>query len=892
MTETILSASALILILTALRRILRGKISLRLQYALWALVLFRLLLPFSLLPSSMSVLNSLNLLPGETVENAGDAVSSPVIPVRPVQAFSSAEEYKKAYAADHGISPGEVPEPDEARMESYARERASVSPAAAAKVVWYCGIAAVGICLVASNLLFYRKLRKSRRRLDIRDFPLPVYEAEGLPSPCLFGLFRPAVYLTPETSEEGETRKAVLAHEITHFRHLDHIWALGRCACLALHWYNPLVWLAAALSRRDAELACDEGAIRLLGEDRRMEYGRTLIGLTARRGSPGQLLYCATTMTSGKRGIRERITLIAKKPRMLTGTLATVLLIAALAAGCTFTGAKESTVPESTVPVTLYERSGITIAIPEEYADQVLVDPADNSGGTELLHVYDKSVYEKYEGMGWLFTIVRYTQAQYEQFLSSDGSGQSFFAKDDSYYYGFFIATDVQSPDDSETFSQLLSALGDFVKSDMVSRNSLTVYSDSEFFDKAYTYEGEHVFIKYYPYYASEGRRDIVWTLVLSRPVRQDDTGIWCVERWMDANGYTYPYFPDADGASSEEYYVNLQARCDAGHETGLLDPEQVALSFIGEVFGHAVNVDSIEVGPDETGSFEASSGNIDDYLPTLMEGGSVSAYDLLPCFENFTRETWPQLERDYGADFWDPLWVSLRDAALGYLQEDRDYYIAKAYLTSDGAYSEGLDTLLAMQWRADSALESQCLSERFSDEEEALLRQAIVYTLSYTESPYCLSVPEYGAALYLDKYPLEYPFGYSLPEGTFENHTAESFGKVTVVRVNGGGLEISYLHPADGVFYVFHIRSTAKGSSVLEVAVGDSLGVLEQRFKNMPLETATGLINDGDEYFGAHDAVYVYHETEESILAIVYVVKDGFVTGIEIVSGLDGRPY
>lgn len=71
MTETILSASALILILTALRRILRGKISLRLQYALWALVLFRLLLPFSLLPSSMSVLNSLNLLPGKPWKTRG-----------------------------------------------------------------------------------------------------------------------------------------------------------------------------------------------------------------------------------------------------------------------------------------------------------------------------------------------------------------------------------------------------------------------------------------------------------------------------------------------------------------------------------------------------------------------------------------------------------------------------------------------------------------------------------------------------------------------------------------------------------------------------------------------------------------------------------------------------
>ena len=47
-----------------------------------------------------------------------------------------------------------------------------------------------------------------------------------------------------------------------HRRHGDHVWAVLRGAALALHWYNPLVWLSAALSKRDGELACDEGALR------------------------------------------------------------------------------------------------------------------------------------------------------------------------------------------------------------------------------------------------------------------------------------------------------------------------------------------------------------------------------------------------------------------------------------------------------------------------------------------------------------------------------------------------------------------------------------------------------------------------------------------------------
>ena len=77
-----------------------------------------------------------------------------------------------------------------------------------------------------------------------------------------------------------------------------------------------------------------------MGENERIDYGRTLIGLTCQKRTA--LLLTATTMTGSKRGIKERISLIAKKPRMAIYTLMAVLLIAAVAVGCTFTGASDS----------------------------------------------------------------------------------------------------------------------------------------------------------------------------------------------------------------------------------------------------------------------------------------------------------------------------------------------------------------------------------------------------------------------------------------------------------------------------------------------------------------------------------------------------------------------
>jgi hypothetical protein len=168
----------------------------------------------------------------------------------------------------------------------------------------------------------------------------------------LFGVFRPAIYITPDVAEDETKLRYVLAHEQTHCRHGDHIWSALRSLCLTLHWYNPLVWLAAVLSRRDAELACDESTIKRIGEVNRMEYGRVLIGLTCEKRKTTDLLCCATTMIDGKNGIRERITFIAKKPKTLVPAFIAVLLAMLIAVGCTFTGAKNDAniVPLISVP--------------------------------------------------------------------------------------------------------------------------------------------------------------------------------------------------------------------------------------------------------------------------------------------------------------------------------------------------------------------------------------------------------------------------------------------------------------------------------------------------------------------------------------------------------------
>lgn len=337
MFEWIMTSSALILIVAALRALLKGRIRLRLQYALWGLVLLRLLIPVNLFSSGMSILNT---APETAVSQVQTQISEPITYVGYHLPDLPAPEHTPDW------TPGQAdPQYDaavvsyQARLETAKAETGRpITLEGILKALWLTGVAIVSALLLVSNLLFAAILRRSRRRISVSGCTLPLYVSKAVETPCLFGLLRPAIYLTPAAAHDPQLLTHVLAHEQTHCRHGDHIWSALRCVCLALHWYNPLVWLAARLSRKDAELACDEATIASLGERQRAAYGRTLIQMTCAKNRSEGLLLTATTMVGSKKEIKERIHLIAKRPMTALYSLISLILVAAIAVGCTFTG--------------------------------------------------------------------------------------------------------------------------------------------------------------------------------------------------------------------------------------------------------------------------------------------------------------------------------------------------------------------------------------------------------------------------------------------------------------------------------------------------------------------------------------------------------------------------
>lgn len=366
MTELLLASTVLIGIVLLIRGLLGGWMSMRLRYGLWGLVLLRLLIPVWLPGRPVSLVHTLTPPVWERSKPAEQPVQPDLTTGNTVPVF-----------APEGIS---SPQSDQTAVPVFRSDTL--------RTIWYAGICCVGGYLLLSNVLFYRRVHRNAVLLEWGR--VPVYQTEDPAAPCLTGLLHPRIYLPQTLPQQRDALDYILAHEQCHLRHRDNWWALLRGICLAVWWFHPLVWLAAVYARRDCELACDEAVLARLGQEARIPYGETLVSLAARQR--GGLLYAATGLTTGGRAMRERLNQILHGKRRLWAT-ALALLLALLAAACTFTEAPEDSPKETAQPVQIKGDGGAP-TVPEGRRGGVytfLLAGVSGGGQTDtlLLATYD-----------------------------------------------------------------------------------------------------------------------------------------------------------------------------------------------------------------------------------------------------------------------------------------------------------------------------------------------------------------------------------------------------------------------------------------------------------------------------------------------------------------------
>lgn len=270
------------------------------SYALWAVVLFRLLCPVSL----SSQFSLMGLLPAPTTEGGGIEYVSLRVP-----------------DMERPANPADVPPPalnqtaDNPPAEGMAAGSADV-PASVVSIVWICGVAA----MLAFHLLqLIRLRRKLTGAVPLKD---NVYLADHIPTPFVMGVLRPKIYLPSAMS--GAEYLYIIQHEMHHIRRCDHVIKLLAFAALCVHWFNPLVWLAFALSGKDMEMSCDEAVMRQMGRDIRADYSSSLLQF-----STGKRALIGTPLAFGEGDAKARIKNIMryKKPTMIIVVLAVVVCV-------------------------------------------------------------------------------------------------------------------------------------------------------------------------------------------------------------------------------------------------------------------------------------------------------------------------------------------------------------------------------------------------------------------------------------------------------------------------------------------------------------------------------------------------------------------------------------
>ncbi|MNJ30599.1 Regulatory protein BlaR1 [compost metagenome] len=290
------------------------------MYAIWFLLLIKLLVPVA----PQSVLSVFNLVPTtaptninwyqaheattsmslDDIENDGEVASLSPLQKNGDQLPDWLQQYPSPFRSTTGSSEIATTLPNTSKdpAPSFTSIKA-VNPSSAPQkplrgltllsVIWLSGVLLLTTYYCINNWRFRQQIRttrklgnaklinilaESKQQLGI-DSSIAIYETSYLRSPCLYGIFKPSIYVPEDVVAIANTKQLthIVMHELMHFKRKDLwvnlLWAIA----LGIHWFNPVVWWAVHKMRADQEVACDTGVLSSLDEQEVSDYGLTLL---------------------------------------------------------------------------------------------------------------------------------------------------------------------------------------------------------------------------------------------------------------------------------------------------------------------------------------------------------------------------------------------------------------------------------------------------------------------------------------------------------------------------------------------------------------------------------------------------------------------------------------
>lgn len=285
------SGAVMILAVIAVRALALNRLPKKIFVLLWAVILMRLLIPFSI-PSVLSAYSFVER--NETIQEP--LANTPV-------------NYMLPRETEGQINMNAV---------TTQTSQSNVSGFPIRQVVWIAGMILCAAFFIVSYLRCYFEFRTSlpvRNEFAVKwleEHPLKrsvqIRQSDQISTPLTYGIFKPVILMPKKTDWENRQQlQYVLLHEYMHIRHFDMVWKLIAAAALCVHWFNPAVWAMYILFNRDIELYCDESVVRQFGDDSKVSYAKALITMEEkRRGLP------SLSNNFSKNAIEKRITAIMK----------------------------------------------------------------------------------------------------------------------------------------------------------------------------------------------------------------------------------------------------------------------------------------------------------------------------------------------------------------------------------------------------------------------------------------------------------------------------------------------------------------------------------------------------------------------------------------------------
>lgn len=329
------------------RFIFKNRISPKLQYLMWWLLILRLIIPVT---PDIGIHLGLQSIPQEQAVQAAPSATAPVLDVAPASVPNTQPSYES-------VTPAVQPDTDVAPSQ-HVNPTKSTDWYSIVFVVWLLG--AIGFLgwLIFVKLRYYESLQhlmasgpkevyelydRCCKELGVKPLPLWIVNKSMSPGIAFFG---EPVLLVPLSLCNDESRlRFALLHELTHKKRGDHYMTLLLNILRAVYWFDPVVHFAFSELRFDMESACDSDVLAYIGYEQKRGYLTVILDMFSYDTEP----ILGMSQIRSKRMAKRRMKGAFMKSRTSPAFRAITLCIALIMSLCCFTTACQSA-PEKDTP--------------------------------------------------------------------------------------------------------------------------------------------------------------------------------------------------------------------------------------------------------------------------------------------------------------------------------------------------------------------------------------------------------------------------------------------------------------------------------------------------------------------------------------------------------------